>query len=325
MLDSKSPQEKEVLTPTELAIKAIDDAGLAKRVTRHEFPAMGTLFYSVAVDAPENVHSAIENRVHELEGCWTRFSQNSELMKLNLSHGAPMRVSDDLLILIREMIHGFELTEGVFDPSILGQLMELGFTTDDENLNEQIRENPVVSHSLSDIRIDDESREISLPHGLMLDPGGIGKGLAADLMAQMAISLGASGIAVFAGGEVSVRGQAPTKEGWTIAVENPWDASDFLDTVAVHSGGIATSSMEARSVADVHHILNPVTGQNFATDVVQATVLCERAVDAEVLAKACFAYDCAESISMIEEVGAQALLVDRDGNIHRSHGWEDFT
>lgn len=324
MLDAKSSQEKEVLTPSELALGAINEAGLIKRVTRHEFKAMGTLFYFVAVDACENLFSILESRVRELEKCWTRYSSNSELMKLNLSSGTTVQVSDDLLNLIREMQHGYELTDGLFDPSILSEMMKLGFTTEDSTLNSQLGE---LSNTVgfSGIEVDTETHSVTLPLGVGIDAGGIGKGLAADMIAELAITQSASGIAVFAGGEVSVRGSAPSHEGWTIGVENPWVADDMLDVIALHNGGVATSSIEARTVGEFNHLINPKNGLNFDTDVVQATVLCERAVDAEILAKACFAYNCQESIVMIEQAGAQALLVDRDGSIYRSLGWEDFS
>ena len=313
-----------MLNPSELALGAINEVGLTKRVTRHEFEAMGTLFYFVAVDATENLFALLESRVRDLEKCWTRYSSDSELTKLNLSSGNSVEVSDDLLTLVQEMQHGYELTDGAFDPSILSEMMKRGFTTDDEILNEQLG---VTTKTINfkDVVLDSEAHSVTLPHGVGIDAGGIGKGLAADMIAELAVTTGTAGIAVFAGGEVSARGGAPTHEGWTIGIENPWDEDDMLDVVALHNGGIATSSIEARNVAGFNHLVNPKTGQNFDTDVVQATVLCERAVDAEILAKSCFAYDCQESIAMIEQVGAQALLVDRDGNIYRSQGWEDFS
>lgn len=314
-----------MLTSKELALNLVESAAITRTTTRHEFFAMGTRFYFVVVDAPNDAHVILETQVRQLESLWTRFSSSSELMQINLSQGERCTVSPLTVELITEMIHGYELTDGHFNPSVLPVLIQRGFITDDEVLNDGISESGTVPGNLLDIAIDQENLTVTLPKGMMLDAGGIGKGLAADIVADLAITLGVKGIAVFAGGEVAVRGQAPTADGWSIGVQNPWDEEDLLDVIELAHGGVATSSTQARVVNDEHHLIDPETGASFDTDVVQATVLCDRAVDAEILTKACFAYECAAAIAMVEEVGAEALLVSRDGTIHRTQGWESYT
>ncbi len=314
-----------MLNKHELALNLIDSVGISRATSRHDFYAMGTHFYFVAVNTSPEVFETLEMRTRELESCWTRFSLDSELMQLNLSRGAKRTVSSDLTILLTEMIRGYELTEGRFNPSVLPTLMRHGFVTDDDVLNSSVMREDTCVGSLTDITVNREEHTAQLPLGMMLDAGGIGKGLAADLLAEQAIELGAGGIAVFAGGEVAVRGQAPTGGGWTIGVQNPWDANDVLDVVELARGGIATSSSEARTMNDSHHLIDPKTSESFQTDIVQATVLCDRATDAEVLTKACFAHNHTAALAMVKEAGAQALLVTNDGAIHRSDGWEDYT
>lgn len=314
-----------MLTSKELALNLVESAAITRTTFRHEFFAMGTRFYFVIVDAPSDSNEILETKIRELESLWTRFSSSSELMQINLSEGKKCQASSPTVELITEMIHGYELTDGKFNPSVLPVLVQRGFVTDDEALNESTSINGSVPGNLLDIAIDPENLTVTLPKGMMLDAGGIGKGLAADVIADLAIKLGAKGIAVFAGGEVVVRGQAPTADGWSIGVQNPWDETDLLDVIELAHGGVATSSTQARVVNDDHHLINPETGASFNTDVVQATVLCDRAVDAEILTKACFAYTCAEALAMVEEVGAEALIVSRDGSIHRTQGWESYT
>lgn len=314
-----------MLTTKELALNLVESAAVTRTTSQHEFFAMGTRFYFVVVDAPISSIAILETKVRELETLWTRFLATSEIMQMNLSQGQPCNVSPDTAELIIEMIHGFELTDGKFNPSVLPALVKQGFVTQDEGLNHSISETGALPGNLTEITIDRDKLTVTLPKGMMLDAGGIGKGLAADIVADLAVSLGVKGIAVFAGGEVAIRGVAPTAEGWSIGVQNPWDEEDLLDVIQLAHGGVATSSTQARIVNDSHHLINPVTSTSFETDVVQATVLCDRAVDAEILTKACFALNCLDALTMVEEVGAQALLVSLDGTIHRTLGWESYT
>ena len=54
------------------------------------------------------------------------------------------------------------------------------------------------------------------------DPGGIGKGLAADIVVDELRAEGAAGVCINLGGDVRVEGAARRGDAWTIAVEHPW-------------------------------------------------------------------------------------------------------
>jgi thiamine biosynthesis lipoprotein len=325
LLDSKASRKTKLLTNNELALNLIESAALTRLTVRHEFFAMGTRFHFIAVNPPKDAFAILEARTRELESKWTRFNANSELMQVNFAQGREHNISPEVALLISEMINGYQLTDGSFNPSVLPALTRRGFVTEDQSINEHATVSEMQTGNLNDIAFDDDRQAVKLPVGMMLDAGGIGKGLAADILAEQAIVLGAGGIAVFAGGEVAVRGQAPTAGGWTIGIQNPWDSEDLLDIVELSRGGIATSSSEARTTNFGHHLIDPHSDLSFVTDIVQATVLCDRATDAEVLTKACFAHNHVDALAMVEEAGAQTLLVTADGVIHRSHKWEDFT
>lgn len=314
-----------MLNSNELALNLIDSAGVTRSTERREFFAMGTRFYFVVVDGTVDLLEKLELQTHEFESHWTRFSRDSELMKLNLANGIGLEVSSDTAELIQAMTDGYLLTDGKFNPSVLPMLIQHGFTTNDEWLDKSVEQSTAHIGDMTKIHVDMERRIVQLPQGMMLDAGGIGKGFAADLLADQAMLQGAKGIVVFAGGEVAVRGVAPGDGGWTIGVQNPWDPEDLLDVVEIAHGGIATSSTQARTVNDSHHLIDPNTGGSFTTDIVQATVLCDRATDAEVLTKACFAHNHEAALAMVEGAGAQALIVTADGAIYRSLGWEDYT
>ena len=64
-----------------------------------------------------------------------------------------------------------------------------------------------------------------LPAGSGFDPGGIGKGLAADIVSAELLAAGARGACVNLGGDLRVTGEAPGGGTWTVAVEHPGSAA----------------------------------------------------------------------------------------------------
>jgi thiamine biosynthesis lipoprotein len=123
-----------------------------------------------------------------------------------------------------------------------------------------------------------------------VDPGGIGKGLAADLVAVELLDAGAAGCLVNVGGDLRALGRSPTDAGWVVTVPDPYRPGAELLRAALPEGGVATSSrLERRWRAggiEVHHLIDPSTGAPANGDIVAATVVAAQAWEAEVLVKA---------------------------------------
>lgn len=228
-------------------------------------------------------------RVELLEQCWTRFRSDSELMQLNAQAGTgAVPVSADLGLLVRRMQDAWSWTQGAFDPTVLRSMVSLGYDVDFNlittggpgALPRDLRAAP----GMADVVVDEST--VSLPAHLALDPGGIGKGLAADIISAELMAAGATGVLVNLGGDAAARGTCDG-EPWTIGIrddrltESPVVAERILDP----SGqGVATSSILRRRWQGRHHLINPHTGAPSATDVVQATVFAPSAWQAEAMA-----------------------------------------
>src|SRR5439155_6641322 len=78
------------------------------------------------------------------------------------------------------------------------------------------------------------------------DPGGIGKGLAADMVAQELMDCGARGACVNLGGDLRVEGEGPDAGRWIVAVEHP-RGGDPVVVAALAAGAIATSTILKRA------------------------------------------------------------------------------
>lgn len=226
-----------------------------------------------------------------LECCWSRFLPGSELNRLNAASGHPVVVSPELFTLVRHQVAAYRHTGGRCDPSLRDRMVALGYDRtyrelgDIETAGSTPRFAPTVGAGA--IELLERASAVILPIGVALDPGAIGKGLAADLVAQLAMEQGSSGVLVEIGGDIVTRGDAPDGEPWRIAV--PATSTDPERILEVHDGAVATSDTSARSwlVAGElrNHILDPATGMPIERGL-RATVVAGAGWWAEALATA---------------------------------------
>jgi thiamine biosynthesis lipoprotein len=292
---------------------------------------MGSEAHVVVVgdDAAEILDLARED-VEALEARWSRFRDDSEVSRLNAAAGAPVVVSEETLLLVRRAIAGWRVTGGRYDPTVLGAMLRAGYDRDLPARRAAPHEpvSPSTLHSgCAEIVLDEPTRLVWMPVDVGFDPGGIGKGLAADLVAARALARGARGVSVNLGGDVRVSGPAPGGEAWRIDVLDPWD-SEPMARVVVRDGAVATSSRTRRvwtSGGEVHHhLVDPGSGGDAASGLAQVTVVAAEGWRAEVLAKGAFVAGVEEGLELLECVGAQGLLVDDDGGCHETAGWTRF-
>jgi thiamine biosynthesis lipoprotein len=259
---------------------------------RIDFRAMGT-DCAIEVWAPaqaEKLAQLARTRVEILEQCWSRFRATSELSLLNARAGqGPLEVSEDLSTLVVAMKRAWEITSGAFDPTVGTAMRTWGY---DVTFSDVISRDysaqvfPQPAPGMGRVVID--GCTVELPSGVELDPGAIGKGLAADIVAREIHAAGATGILVDLGGDIVVRGR-PGTDTWRIAVTDERTPDTVVHTFEItdEHAGIATSSVLRRRWAGTrHHVIDPVTGAIADTGAVQVTVLAPTGADAEVIATA---------------------------------------
>jgi thiamine biosynthesis lipoprotein len=285
------------------------------------FRAMGTDAHLAVVGGDDEMLSRGERHVRDLESRWSRFLDTSELNALNRHAGHLMIVSPPTFDLVAKALTAWRQTAGRFDPTVGMALAAHGY---DRTFSEVLAAAvPVEVGSVrpapgpGDIELIAGVNAVSMPVGVTLDAGGIGKGLAADMTADLLMDLGADGALVNLGGDLRVIGRAPSREGWSITVPDPLEAGRELLRLAVPEGAVATSSRLQRrwptSTGEVHHLIDPRTGQPAQTEVVAVTVVAAEAWWAEALAKALF-LDGPAALDEIEDL--HAVVVTADGARH---------
>jgi len=137
-----------------------------------------------------------------------------------------------------------------------------------------------------------------------LDPGGIGKGLAADLAVGHLLSLGAAGALVSIGGDLAAQGDPPDEGGWIVAIEDPLAAPNIVCTLLVDGGGVATSSTRSRRWVrhgeECHHAIDPRHRAQSLTDLAAVTVIARSGWLAEAHATAALLAGSADVLDYLE-------------------------
>ena len=179
------------------------------------------------------------------------------------------------------------------------------------------------------ITLDHIAGTVTLRAGAEFDPGGIGKGLAADLVVERILADGACGALVNVGGDLRADGAGPDDAGWVVAVTDPTHADDVIRTVALDAGAVASSWRTKRAwVAPDrtvhHHLIDPATGRPAASGLAGVTVITGRGWQAEVLAKAAFLAGPVAGGELLEAHGAAGLLVADDGTTREVGAWAQF-
>ena len=276
-----------------------------------------------------------EARIAGLEQRWSRFRPDSEVSRLNASAGSDgVLVSSDTALLIEHARLAWSMSGGMFDPTLLDALRAAGYdrSFDDIEPDQPSGPVPVLRYDrpdCNDILIEpaDEGALVTFPEGLGFDPGGIGKGLTADLVTHDLLSMGAAGVCVNMGGDLRVAGVDPSGGAWTIGVDHP-RCAEPITLVGLTGGAVATSTVLKRAWTNGgkrrHHLLDPHTLEPSDSDVALATVIAGTAWEAEVLAKAALLRGVQRAFDLLERDMA-GLVVDHEGNVFVSDTFTAFT
>lgn len=292
-------------------------------IARQRVASMGTdAHLIVAGSSAERLLGAAGNQLEELERRWSRFLPGSEVSRLNAARGAPCVVSAETVTLVDRAVTAWRLTGGRFDPTMLRAMRGLGY---DRPFSEGLRSDSVLpaqreADGCAGIIVDTDARIVQLPDRLEFDPGGIGKGLAADLVVTSLMEAGAEGAMVNIGGDLRAEGRAPGDEGWGVAIREPTWSHDPIATLRLSCGAVATSTTLRRRWAapegERHHLIDPGTGAPRQGGAVLVVSVASEGWWAEATATA--------RVATGQPVDCPNLCVDSRGRLVRSNGFERY-
>jgi FAD:protein FMN transferase len=287
------------------------------------FRVMGSDCHVIVVGGAPGATGDARDRLRDLEGRWSRFRPDSEVSRLTAGAGRPLTVSPETILLVERAVEAWRLSGGAFDPTLLGAVLRAGYVRSLDGGPITARGTSPLVTGCTDIVVDGD--QVCLPAGTGFDPGGIGKGLAADIALSELIAAGAAGACVNVGGDLRVAGDAPDGA-WTVGVAHPWQHTPLV-LLGLSAGAVATSTtLRRRWEVDgetLHHLIDPLTGEPSATDLTLATVLTGEAWAAEVLAKTVLLRGAARAFDVLD-ADTEAITVDRLGRVAATPGIAAF-
>jgi thiamine biosynthesis lipoprotein len=161
---------------------------------------------------------------------------------------------------------------------------------------------------------------------MLIDPGGIAKGYAADRAEEVLRKSGILSGIVSVAGDIKTFGVRPDGKPWKIGIRNP-DAGDMDDdvmaTVELSNMAISTSGdYERYFMLDgvrYHHLLSPKTGLP-SRECRSVTIITREVALTDAFSTAVFILGHEKGMKVLEERGFEGLIVDGQNNIHTTKG-----
>ncbi len=262
--------------------------------------------------------SAALDEMERVDALLSNYKLESELSRMNAAAAkTPFRASAELYAFVRRSRAFFDETLGTFDPTMGPVVRAWGFFTPRPARPSAADEAAAKARSGFDkVTLDDNARSIAYAvDGLEFDPGGIGKGYAADRAAGVLRQFGITSALVSAGGSTLYGlGHPPGRSGWKIAVRDPASPATSLRYVTLRDNAVSTSGVSVKSVeADGHryaHIIDPRTKEPIE-GMCQVSVVASDATDSDALTKAAFVLSREALVTVLSRrTGVHALRVE---------------
>jgi thiamine biosynthesis lipoprotein len=294
-------------------------------IYRIDFKAMGCRMIAMLDSSLPNAPQLLQQVpvwFEDWEQALSRFRTDSELNRLNASAGWPIQVSETLWDVFQAAAEAEATSGGLVRATVLDALEAAGYNRSFDQLPRDQVAAPVSGWepvgSLAEVDIDESIHTICLPTDIRLDFGGVAKGWAAHQASKRLAGYGPS--LVSAGGDIAISSEQSDGQKWPVAIDNPFQNGDFIDTLMLGACGVATSGTDYRHWKQggrlSHHIIDPRSGRPAQTDLISATVIAPNAMTAEMAAKTALILG---SENALEWIGARpelaVLLVLETGEI----------
>jgi thiamine biosynthesis lipoprotein len=296
--------------------------------------ALGS-YVELAVTRPDALTDAqrlLQAQLDELDRACSRFRTDSELARLHRDAGRPTAVSPLLREALQVALDAAARSSGLVDPTVGSDLVAAGYDRDfaavragpdSECDPPQSAAAPAGRRfTWRDVVLDTVVGTVLLSRGCVLDLGATAKAYGADRAAASIAGVLDTGVLVSLGGDLATAGPVPAGR-WPVrvAAERP-DAGG--ETVLLAGGALATSSPGVRrwrrAGRELHHILDPRTGQPAPMVWRSVTVAAAGCVEANTAATAAVVLGaCAPEV--LQRRGLPARLTAADGRVLRLCGW----
>ena len=242
--------------------------------------------------------------------------ENSEIYRANHSGGQTVTVSEDTAQLISFALEMAQKTGGALEPTIYPVLTAWGFTTG----SKQVPPEEQIARLLQNVdysRIQLDGTDLTVPSGMDLDLGAVGKGYAADLVTEVLKEHGVESGLISLGGNIQAIGSRPEGGDWRIGIRAPWEEGNLgvleMSNAAVVTSGGYENYFEDEAGNIYWHILDPATGYPANSGLQSVTVIGEQGRLCDALSTSLFVMGAEKAEEYWRANGGFDMLLVTDG------------
>ena len=258
----------------------------------------------------------------------SRFNPESRLFALNAAAGEWTDVGEELANVLRAALGYCERTGGLFDITMGGvcRLWDFrrGIVPDGAAIAE------ALAHvDWRNVQVEGMRARITDPQAT-IDLGGMAKGYIADRVIDLLKRRGATTGVINLGGNVACLGSKPDGSAWNVGLRAPVPSGGSLQaasftSVSVRGKSVVTSGVYERAFVcngrALHHILDSRTGKPAETDVLSATVIADKSLDADGYTTALIIMGADEALTFAEQTpGIEAILLTTNVRLLQTTG-----
>ena len=329
--NGKHRRTRQFLAVLLLLLTALSGCGrtnLEAQEAENSFFAMNTyMTFTAYGEQAEDALADARARVEEVEALWSVTDEESEIYQANHSGGEPVNVSEETAELVSFALEMAEKTDGALEPTIYPVLRAWGFTTDTKQVPSQ-EEIDALLEDVGHEKITLDGTLMTVPEGMELDLGAVGKGYAGDLAAEAVRARGIECAILSLGGNIQAVGSRPDGTDWRVGLRSPWEDGTLgvlrvSDQAVVTSGGYE-NYFEDEDGNVYWHILDPETGYPAKSGLLSVTIICPQGRMGDALSTALFVMGPQKAEEYWRENGDfEMILVTEEGEILITEGVAD--
>lgn len=254
-----------------------------------EFFAMDT--YMSVTAYGESAQKAIElakDEVQRLDKLWSVADESSEIYAVN--SGGEVSVSGETAQLISFMLEMAKRTGGALEPTLYPVVKAWGFTGGENRVpsGDEIQE---LLKKVGYEKVSVSGNTVTIPSGVMLDTGAVGKGYASDKATEVLKENGVDSALIDLGGNIVLIGSKPDGKDWKIGVRDP-EGDGVVGVISASDCAIVTSGAYERNFTAggvvYGHIIDPKSGAPVDNDILSVTVIASEGRLCDALSTALF-------------------------------------
>jgi len=214
-----------------------------------------------ARDRARDLARLAADEVWRIEDKFSRYRDDNIVHRINTAAGRGVEVDEETAGLLDFAVTLYELSDRKFD--ITSGVLRAVWRFDG---SDRIPEPEAVRRILDKVGWDKVSWQrpvLTMPAGMEIDLGGIGKEYAADRAVNLLRAAGAPPSLVNLGGDLAVSGPPSNRRAWKVAIEGELEGS-HEKLIDLRQGALTTSGDTRRFLlrkgVRYSHILDPTTG-----------------------------------------------------------------